>query len=559
MTSIRRPQKFRFKRNSNVGAADAADDQFYLAQSFVDTGDLDIALDTSNPSCIVLGRTGSGKTALLNRLRDTAERVIVIEPDSLSLGYVSNSSVLRHFAQSGVNLDLFYRFLWRHIFAVEIIRKHYNITSSDAQQKFSRSIFERLAGNQTKRKALDYLRSWGEQFWVETEHRIKEITQRVERELENATRASMGVKITPLEVGASGSSASSTKLTEEQKITVTDHAQRVVESLQIAQLDQVVKLIDEEILTDSQKPIYITIDRLDENWVNDELRYDLIRSLLETIRRLNSSVRHLKVLVAVREDLLYRVFKYSKQAGYQEEKYRAAYLHLKWSDEDLITMLGRRVDQLVEQQYTSQPVSLRDLLPKKLARGRAKELVDPLHYMIQRTMRRPRDLIVYFNECIRQAADEPVISKAAFLAAEEGYSRSRVTALVDEWRSDYPHLRELLGILRGYPAVFVLRDQVKRISADLIGFLGSVTKDYEFEPVLSMSEAFERSDEEGLVHPALEVLYRVGAVGLSQASGFPIQWSWRDVPYARPDLDGKVAIHPAFWAYLGIKDGDQEG
>lgn len=63
--------KFYFRNRDSIGAADAGDDLDTLRDCFVDTGDLAVLRDCAKPERIVLGRTGTGKTALLSRLLDT--------------------------------------------------------------------------------------------------------------------------------------------------------------------------------------------------------------------------------------------------------------------------------------------------------------------------------------------------------------------------------------------------------------------------------------------------------------------------------------------------------
>lgn len=60
--------KFKFRRHGTIGAAAAEEDERFLTACFINTGDLDTLLDCENPRRIILGRTGTGKTALLNRV-----------------------------------------------------------------------------------------------------------------------------------------------------------------------------------------------------------------------------------------------------------------------------------------------------------------------------------------------------------------------------------------------------------------------------------------------------------------------------------------------------------
>jgi hypothetical protein len=121
---------FRFRRADRVGSPSAEDDEL-LHECFVDAGDLEALSDTHNPYRIVVGRTGAGKTALLRKLDELEENVVWLQPDSLSLQYLANNSMIKYLTDNSVDLDLFYKVLWRHIFAVELIKVRYRITSRE--------------------------------------------------------------------------------------------------------------------------------------------------------------------------------------------------------------------------------------------------------------------------------------------------------------------------------------------------------------------------------------------------------------------------------------------
>ena len=122
--------KFKFRKHSKVGAIDAIEDKTFLQDCFVDTGELSILLDTERPECIVLGRTGAGKSALLEMLKDNTDYVISLSPDDLALTYLSNNTALRFFMDLGIHMDLFFQVLWRHIFIVELVKIHFDTTNA---------------------------------------------------------------------------------------------------------------------------------------------------------------------------------------------------------------------------------------------------------------------------------------------------------------------------------------------------------------------------------------------------------------------------------------------
>jgi ABC-type cobalamin/Fe3+-siderophores transport system ATPase subunit len=50
---------------------------------------------------MVVGRTGCGKTALLILLRESSTHVTWLEPDELSLQYLSNSTIIQYLDKLG--------------------------------------------------------------------------------------------------------------------------------------------------------------------------------------------------------------------------------------------------------------------------------------------------------------------------------------------------------------------------------------------------------------------------------------------------------------------------
>ena len=262
-------KKFIFRSNQIIGAASAESDEYYLNKCFVDTGDLYILQNCEDPRNILVGRTGTGKSALISRLYETEDHVLQISPESLSLAYISNSNVLKFFSEAGVKMDIFYRLLWRHVFCVEILKERFKIDSEERKKSFLEKLWSIIPRNKQDEMALDYLKQWGESFWKETEYRIKEVATKLEQELQGSIEG----KIPDL-ISLSGVAAK--KLTEEQKEDVVYRAQEVVNKVQIKELSNVIRLIDKILLTDRQQKYFVAIDRLDEDWIEDNLRLRLI-------------------------------------------------------------------------------------------------------------------------------------------------------------------------------------------------------------------------------------------------------------------------------------------
>lgn len=536
-------EKFRFKKNAIIGAADADEDSKFLKATFIDTGVLSILRDCNDHRSIVLGRTGAGKTALLNMLYNNEEHTIRILPESLSLSYISNSNILNFVSKAGVKIDILFRLLWRHIITVELLKTRYKINDEKSKKSFIQQMFEKFVVDKKKQKAIEYLIEWGESFWKETEYRIKEVTTKLESDLKGAIQAG-GFTF------ASLTAESAEKLSKEQKAEVIQRAQEVVNKVQIRELSSIIDILAEDIFTDPQQRYFVIIDKLDEDWVDDNIRYRLIRALIETVRDFHK-VKYFKIAIALRTDLIERVFRFTRDSGFQEEKYESIFLNLLWDKENLTRLLDSRIDYMVKQQYTDMKVTHKDILPKKYD-DKTKSSMD---YIMDRTMMRPRDIILFFNTCIRFAENDPVINKSTLSQAEGEYSRSRLRALADEWYVDYPDLQDSVIILKKRPFSFVLN----QIEDDMVdNFCLEHTASHEnMKGIVTIACGYldgkiNRSD---FKREIFGIYYKIGLVGFKTESFSNISWVYEGV---RPAVssseisdDTKVYIHKGFWRVLG--------
>ncbi len=532
--------QFKFRKHDRIGAEGAEEDDDYLFDCFVDTGDLAVLRDTHDPRRIILGRTGAGKTALIRLLEQTEEHVTCIEPHELALQYIANSTIIRHLEEIGVNLDLFYRLLWRHVFAVELIRLKYHLRTESDQGGFFQRILEVFRGDKRKTDALNYLVDWGKKFWEDTETRVHEVTQK----LEDDVKASLGAKARVLE--ASIDSGTSYSVQDRQEIV--HRAQEVVNSVQIAKLSRIIQALATDVFDDPKERFYVVVDRLDENWVSDTLRYRLIRALIETIKDL-LTIKNAKVIVAIRRDLLDRVFRRTRDAGFQEEKYQALFLPLNWNKAYLLSILDKRLNRLVQRQYTQAPVTSIDLFTKNIGNTPTDD------YIIERTHFRPRDIIQFGNCCIGLAFDRPDVTASILRDAEAEYSSLRYRSLGDEWAADYPGLLDFASCLKNRPVRFPLSaitdEQLEALCLRAI----------DRPPVLG-DRFYEWSSQFGDGQLSLDTyrriiaktFYEVGLVGIKLESSRNTSWSFlnRDIlREAEIGPDARLEICPMFYRVLG--------
>lgn len=534
---------FRFRKGASIGEPDAESDDHYLNQCFVDTGDYRTLVDCSNPHRIIVGRTGAGKSALILHLIQNEENVIEISPENLSLNYISNSDIITTLEKSGVKLDLFYTLLWKHVFATELLKHKYNLANEEKTKNWFSNFFPSLKRkDQNKERGLKYLKDWGDKFWNETEYRVKEVTQKLESDI----CAELGNEF----VGLKSQTSYNQNITEQQRAEIVHKAQRVVNGIQIKALSDVMNLLADEVFNDSQQKYYVVIDKLDENWVENDLRYRLIRALIETVKDYRK-IQFVKIVVALRLDLLQTVFERTRDAGFQEEKYQSLLLRLNWNLQQLEKLLDERIAILVREQYTNSPIKLRTLFPQSIG----KEVF--LDYLFNRTFLRPRDSIAFVNECIRRSEDKKQVSVQIVRDAEREYSAQRIESLAYEWFIQLPKLKNYLTILERMPIEFKLSALTKE-KIESFALTYAIDGEHDSDPIIRAAYAFMNSgssNSHSFVIALVKVFFKVGVLGI-KPDGFTGKL-WVQTNDRIPS-DGQIKpnsiayIHPMVWSNLGV-------
>src|SRR5690606_5707600 len=97
--------------------------------------------------------------------------------------------------------------------------------------------------------------------------------------------------------------------------------------------------------------LYVLIDDLDKFIVEDDIRYKLLRALIETVKKFRA-VRYVKFCIAMRSDILEAIFANTKGPGYQTEKYDDSIMDIRWSKDTLFRVVERRINEVFRRQYS---------------------------------------------------------------------------------------------------------------------------------------------------------------------------------------------------------------
>jgi len=428
---------------------------------------------------------------------------------------------------------------------VELLKNKFNIKDEKSQQNYTRHIQKILYKKDSiKEQAVDYLENWGNKFWQTTEERMHSLTEKMSSKLEaQASAAVPGFKI-------SGTAAK--ELSSEQKKTIIEHGQKAVSEIQVRELENIISVLGEDILNDRYENYYITIDMLDENWVDEKIKLKLILALIDTSKKFKK-ISSVKIIAALRVDLLNRVIHSLPGQGNQKEKYEDLYLRLSWNEKSLVQLAESRLNYLIKRRYQKTAINFDEIFPASV------NGVSAFRYILERTFLRPRDLIQFINICIAHAVDKPKITSQIIKLAEEEYSHKRLESLAYEWEEIHPNLRNVAGLFTGMKAHFKVSD----ISSDFVQKryleLASEIEDTSSDTLTQQLDKLYTNEGNfnSIRKNIMRILYSVGLIGIKINPTSSVQWSYK----SRIFLGGGeikpssiIHIHPMFFRALDIHD-----
>ena len=539
----------------NLGGSAAETDPL-LAHAFYSNPDYETIASQQDPSVFVVGRTGSGKSASFDNLqREYPGKVILLNPENLALPYLTNLDVIRQLTDLGVHLEPFFRALWKHVILVEVLRHRYRITDEESKWRMIEELKRKLKHDSGRSRALDYLSEFGDKFWCETHERVMQIAEMFKSKVESQRggEASLQLPLPPGSASAGIRVGTTTGIDHsiEARSELTSKYQRIVQESQLPRLNEMIVVLNDTILESPQNFTYLLIDDLDKDWVEAGHRIRLIRCLLDAVVDM-AKVRNLKIVVALRTNIFRQLDYGSLQYGHQEEKILGMMLPLRWTKSDLTALVEQRVHAASDHFHLEPPLTLSGFLPNRGGRG------DALDYVFERTMLRPRDVIMYLNAAVRVAGEPRKLNWGHITGAEDEYSKDRLRALRDEWRDPYLDIDKALEEFRDAPAVMSREEFTDRL--DNIALLPA---DTTFRGTTWLSQFTEdifegnsdRKPWEQLYGALTNLLFEIGFLGVAYPQSYQEIYSYTlegraDSPAIDMSPSTRFVIHEAYRAAL---------
>jgi hypothetical protein len=524
------------KKYTSVGEPDAESDN-QLEKVFMEREELDVLTDVNSSKSVIIGRTGSGKSALIRRMEEECENVFHINPESISVKYISNSTIINYFRDIGVNIIFFYKIMWKHIFIVEILKLYFE--GAEKKQGVLDKLKNRLdfrdkSKNRARERAFSYLSDWSNEFWEKQEYRIKEL----EKQITGKLVSELGFEsFDKLKAKIGGESSSSEKF----MLEVKHKTEAVINEVQASELFDLIELL-KELFDGNQKKLYLLIDDLDKEWAPTQIVYDLIATMVDVIKEFRGTFKSVKIVASLRDNLHQLVFSGREHRGGQREKFSSLYLHLEWTRKELKELIDIRLKYFINSN-----ISISSIFEKF-----GKNRDDGFEYVLDRTFLRPRDVISFVNHILEHAHNRTSFSYSVIKAAEQDYSLERLTAIEDEWKENYGNISELIMSLRGMHHSFRLA------TLDINRFYDAYfSKNFKGE----VKELFEkvRSDlmpDRIFMRDIIFILFKMGVVGVKRSSTEPVLYFYdKSVSLLNPQelkSDYRIYIHKAFYSVLGI-------
>lgn len=509
---------YTFRKDTSIGNLEAETDTF-LDECFVETNAynnlLNFERNTNFFKRIIVGRTGSGKTALLKKLMeaDSLYKEEEIEAEKTVFEYIRNNIFINELIEKKVDLRIFFKALWVHVILVKIIEI---LTDKDT--------FLDTLIRKDRKDLKEYIDSYESHFFED--EALNEITEKFTSGINSELSRQ------PVKVGAGIN-------TEEYKRTQSITNNYVNREL-LTKQRKIVKYLEQFYASDNkQKKIIISIDDLDKSWLlNQNVKYDFINALLDALKEF-LDICSVKVIVSIRTDILEGVYLGSLR---QDEKDQSLILPIEWTEREIKEVLDKRIAFLLEDHYQKKQIPT---FSKIFDFEVKKELADD--FILKRTMLRPRDAIEFVNYCFKCADGNTEINEKHVLEAEEYYFSSRKKALGREWQSIYPEVQTYINLIHNLGQnkfnlsnLFNIKDCIKE---ELLK-----TNNDEDPLVQTLLKHDDQSIKE-VIKKLLDIWFSIGIIGIHKAQDLIVYSKFEKQHLDLSDYEKEFYIHPLFWRH----------
>ena len=494
-----------------------------LDDYYVDNIYSENALSQDSKKAFFVGRTGTGKTAILERVRRNTpprQNIISINPEDFAFKLMARSTILEKLTSCSVNLDLFYKTMWKYIFITEVLKEVYG---KNKKNWFLEQI-EKYTADPTTVRAYNFLLEHDE---LESGLPFNKKIDKIIKKLEHSINAKFGVGIASIEYQVT--------LSQEQENIVHE----ALKSFEFSDLNYFLKHLDSKILTKYR--FVILVDDLDKNWIQNKVGINFTRCLFETIFDINNS-KNLRLLVSLRTNLF-------NQLGLsQREKFTAYIDHVSWSPE--------QIRGIIEKRFKAIGVDIASdvwnfIFPKEITVDNGRKFAT-FDYLLKRSNMRPRDILFFISYGMKNSIGKNNISSSALTEVEAAYSLNRLEALEDEWSNPYLDIEKIFKYFHRCPH----RMEKQHFDAIIDNLALEVLEKEEARNSDNWSWITEDGYIEKTTYNAskmINLLYRVGFIGIKESPNLKVKYIYDGLDKV-PNIydETKFYINPCYYRAISV-------
>ena len=536
----KKPSKHRFKNgrakkglnflftsaNKEFFQNTAAEREENLNDYYVDNEYFQSATDPNSKKAFFIGRTGVGKTAILEKIkRSPRQNIISINPEDFAFKIMERSAVLKQLTDWEINLDLFYKTMWKYIFVTEILKQIYG---NQKKSWFEEQVLK-WKSDSVAIRAYNFLQRNDElESGISFNEKIEKIVEKLECSVQ-ATGISFEFKV--------GYSPNKTLTKDEEK-----RIYNAIKQFEFTDINYFIKHLDQNIL--NKYDFIILVDDLDKNWIQNEIGINFTRCLFETIFDINNS-KHLRLLVSLRTNL-FNQLKFN-----QREKFSPYIDYIFWNDEKMKEIVEKRFKAIVIDSYSD---IWEFIFPEEITVGHQKRQ-KTFDYLLRRSNMRPRDILLFISYAIGNSIGKNKITMDAMIKAEETYSKDRLNALEDEWQNPYINIGKIFNFFR--------RCFHKLDKESFYAIMEDITLDVlEKEEQKNLGDwlwivegSYIKKDDKNFDSLKLiDLLYKMGFIGIKETPSSKTRYihdgQGLDMPYISEDT--KFYINPCYHRALAV-------
>lgn len=529
-----------------------------ILPTYVENEFLEEALRHESRKCFIIGRTGTGKSAILrvvNERNDSAD-VVFLKADQFTFRQVELSRAIYQIHELGGGLDYIFKTIWKYMLVSQLLRKRY--PSLDARRGLLKRALTRATD---RRQHLAY------QFLVENDEisgdrsfaeRLATLLERLDSSAELRLDELSVAGLVKAKAAVSLKSQTTNSPPPASPAVSKEIGRRVRIALErewnVPMLQEALRLIEDDLL--AGRKFWVLIDDLDKSFAGSPLSSQFTRCLFEVIMEM-AHAPALRFLVALRTNIFDRL------EFYQSEKVMDYCMHITWSPAQLTKMLEARARWFFQFQDSVEIFGSGALFPSTVRHGAAQ--VRTPAYLIDRTLKRPRDLLMFAQTALRARVGERAVGAKTIREVEQDYSEDRLSALVEEWQEEYPGLEHILDGLTGCPEEMPGHEFIEQIQLVLLKLLEVRSSGDDENPLNLYVQQWSIKNEDDLENPAVleslaDFLHRLGVVEYRAKSSpgwksFNPRSSAARLRLAQVERS-RFRVAPMLWKALAIGEND---